>query len=68
MALRDQTRSAIEALTTNEEQVARSYEELAVSQPDRRQEYRATAEQARERARKTREVLRIFHRLTSLLE
>jgi len=65
-ALRTETGRAIEALTMNEERVARTYEDLAVSQPERRQEYRATAEQARDTARKVREVLRAFHRLTSL--
>lgn len=57
---RHQARTALEALAINEEDVAKSYEQLAASRPERREEFRRAAEQARERARKVREDLRIF--------
>lgn len=41
----------------SEAEVARVCEELAARTPDRREEYQLAAEQARERARKAREVM-----------
>ena len=46
------------ALAAAEEEVARTYEQLAARRQDRRDEYRRTAEQARMTARKIREDLR----------
>jgi hypothetical protein len=59
-ALRKRTRAAIEAFAATEDEIARIHEELAASCPDRRSEYRRTAEQARKAARHARETLRTF--------
>jgi hypothetical protein len=56
------------AFIANEGQIARIYEEWAAGQPDRREEYQSTAEKARESARRSREVLRSFRLLTSVLD
>ena len=60
LALRKQALTAIEAFAANEDQVARVHEEIAASRPDRRDDYRRIAEQARSTARKAREILRSF--------
>ena len=59
-ALRKRARTAMEALAGNEEEIARVHEQLAARRPERRDEYRRIAEQARTRARKTREDLDTF--------
>ena len=64
-ALRKQALTAIEAFAANEEQVARVHEEIAASRPDRRDDYRRIAEQARLTARRAREILRSFTDETS---
>lgn len=56
--LRQKILTAIEAFAASEAQIARLYEDLAASQPGRREEYRRIADQARDTARKAREVLR----------
>lgn len=53
-----QARAAIETFAASEEQIARLQEDLAASQPGRRDEYRRVAEHARATARKAREILR----------
>ena len=58
--LRQQALTAIDALARTEEEIAAIYEELAASQPDRRDKYQRTAEQARQTAGKAREVSRTF--------
>jgi multidrug resistance efflux pump len=58
--LRQQAFTAIEALARTEDEIARIHEELAASRPGRRDEYRRTAEQARQTARRAREALRSF--------
>ena len=59
-ALREQALRAIEAFAAHEEEIARIHEDLAASTPSRRDEYRRVAEQARQTARKAREILRAF--------
>jgi hypothetical protein len=58
--LRRQALTAIEAFAASEEEIARAYEELAASRPERRGEYLRAAEQARATARRAREVVRTF--------
>jgi hypothetical protein len=58
--LRRQARTAIEAFSATEEQIARLHDELAASRPERRDEFRRTAEQARQVARQAREAPRAF--------
>jgi hypothetical protein len=58
--LREQAMAALEALAVNEDQIAHVHEGLAASRPERRDEYRRTAEQARTAARRAREVVRKF--------
>jgi hypothetical protein len=58
--LRERAMAAMEALAANEDQIARIHEELAASRPERRDEYRRTAEQARTAARRAREIVRKF--------
>jgi hypothetical protein len=58
--LRKQACAVIEGLARTEEEVARIHEELAVSQPGHRDEYRRAAEHARQTARNAREALRSF--------
>jgi hypothetical protein len=55
--LRQRAIAAIEVYAANEEQIAGLHEDLAASQPGRREEYRRVAEQARNTARKARESL-----------
>jgi hypothetical protein len=55
--LRQKSLMAIEAFAASEEQIARLHEDLAASQPSRREEYRRVAGQARDTARKAREML-----------
>jgi hypothetical protein len=50
----------MEAFVATEEEAARILEELASRQPERRDEYRRTAEQARTRAGRARGALRMF--------
>lgn len=50
----------MEALAGNEEEAARIHEQLAAMRPERRDEYRRIADQARRRARKAREDLGTF--------
>jgi hypothetical protein len=52
--------AAMEAFVATEEETARILEELASRQPERRDEYRRTAEQARTRAGRARSALRMF--------
>ncbi|HUK73181.1 MAG TPA: hypothetical protein VLW50_31275 [Streptosporangiaceae bacterium] len=52
--------TAMQAFAGTEEEVARIFEELASGHPERRDEYRRTAEQARTKARRAREALRTF--------
>ena len=59
-ALREQALSAMEGLAVIEDQLARTYEELAARSPQRRDECRRTAEQARTSARRAREVVQRF--------
>ena len=56
--LRQQVLTAIETFAVNEEHIARLHDDLAASQPGRRDEYRRVAEQARDTARTAREMLR----------
>jgi hypothetical protein len=56
--LGEQATAALEALAVNEDEIARIHEKLAASRPERRDEYRRTAEQARTAARRAREVVR----------
>jgi hypothetical protein len=58
--LGQQAIAALEAFAVNEDQITRIHEELAASRPERRDEYRRTAEQARTAARRAREVVRKF--------
>jgi chromosome segregation ATPase len=55
--LRQKAVAAIETFAANEEQIARLHEDLAAGQPSRRGEHRQLAEQARDTARKAREIL-----------
>ena len=59
-ALREEGLAAMEALATNEDEIARMNDELAARRPERREEYRRIAEQARTSARNAREVTRKF--------
>ncbi len=59
-ALRRQARKAIENFAASEDRIARIHDELAASDPDRREEYQRIAEKAREGARRARETLRKF--------
>ncbi len=59
-ALRRQAQAAIENFASSEDRVARIHEELAASNPDRREEYQRIAEKAREGAHRAREILRTF--------
>jgi hypothetical protein len=59
-ALREQAPAAMEALAANEEALARLHEQLAARNPERRDEYQRTAEQARTSARKARQIVRTF--------
>ncbi len=59
-ALRRQARKAIENFAASEDRIARIHEELAASNPDRREEYQRIAQKAREGARRARETLRKF--------
>jgi len=54
---RTRARSSVEAFASAQEEIARINEQLAARLPDRRDEYKRTAEQAREAARKARDVL-----------
>ena len=56
----EQGLTAMEALAVIEDQLARTYEELAARSPGRRDECRRAAEQARMSARKAREVVYRF--------
>lgn len=61
--LRKQALTAIEAFALNLEETARTYEQLAASVPERRDENRQSAARARRnarRARRAREILRTF--------
>jgi hypothetical protein len=49
---------AIDDLAINQDEAARAYEELAAIAPDRRVEYQAAADHAREAAQRAREALR----------
>jgi hypothetical protein len=60
VALGRQARAAIESFAASEDRIARIHEELAASNPDRREEYQRIAEKAREGARRAREALRTF--------
>jgi hypothetical protein len=60
VALRKQALAAIEAFAVTEEEVARTHEDLATRNPERRDEFHRTAEQARTTAGKAREMLRIL--------
>src|SRR5262249_57023778 len=64
-ALREQGLTVMDALAVIEDQLARTYEEMAARSPERRDEYRRTAEQARMSARKAREVVRKFSATTN---
>lgn len=57
---RNRARLAIQAVAASEDGIALVLEELAVGCPDRREEYRRAADQAREAAREAREILRAF--------
>ena len=59
-ALRKQALAAIEAFAATEEEVARTHEDLATRNPERRDEFHRTAEQARTTAHNAREVLRFL--------
>jgi hypothetical protein len=56
--LGEQARTVMGALAAAEENIARTFDQLAASRQDQRSEHRHTAEQARSRARKIREDLR----------
>jgi len=56
--LRQQALTAIEAFAATEEQIARVHEDLAASKPGHREEYRRVARQARDTARRAREIIR----------
>ncbi len=56
--LRQEILTAIGRFAANEARIARLHEDLAASQPGRREECRRIAEQARDSARKAREILR----------
>jgi hypothetical protein len=58
--LGEQAMAAMEALADNEDQIAHIHEGLAARRPERRDEYRRTAEQARTAARRAREIVRRF--------
>jgi hypothetical protein len=57
----------MEAFVATEEEAARILEELASRQPERRDEYRRTAEQARTRSRQSPRGVAHVHRLTCVL-
>jgi hypothetical protein len=59
-ALREQGLTVMEALAVVEDQLARTHKEMAARSPERRDEYRRTAEQARTSARRACEVVRKF--------
>jgi len=54
---RTRARSSVEAFASAQEEIARINEQLAARLPNHRDEYKRTAEQAREAARKARDVL-----------
>ena len=58
--MREQAVAAMEALAAREDEIARIYEELAGRPPERRDDYRHTAEKARAGARRARELGRAF--------
>ena len=60
LALRRRVREAIKALAANEDYIARINEELATTNPDRREEYRRAADNARAAAREASEISRVF--------
>lgn len=57
---RRRARLAIQAVAASEDRIAHVLEELAAGRPDRREEYRRAAEQARKAAREAQEILRAF--------
>ncbi len=59
-ALRKQALAAMEAFAANEEEIARVHEQLAARRPERRDEFRHTAELARTMARRARDLLGAF--------
>lgn len=63
--LRQQVLTAIDAFAASEAQIARLHEDLAAADPSRREEHRRIAEQARDTARKAREMLRTAASLPS---
>jgi hypothetical protein len=59
-AARHRAVAALQAFAVTEEEIARIHEDLAARHPERRDEFRRTAEQARTTAHKARELLRTF--------
>jgi len=59
-ASRQRAVRAIDDLATNQEEAARAYEELAAITPGQREEYQASADRARDLARRAREALRML--------